>query len=142
MGKILVFVLLLAVASCRTAKHTIENYERVDTAAMATEVELKTALEVVESDTGTTIIIVEKYDTIGRVTTRATIQKTSKKVSLSTKNDTAKIINTVKIKAQESAVKEQKPVTGGAHRYLLLILFVLLIIVCIVNSKLSQKYFG
>lgn len=139
MRSITIILLIVCCAACRTPKKVVEEYRRVDSVAMSAEESSISVVQIIEEDTIATEIVVEQLDTLGRVTTRATIVKQRKKNIISHKSDTA-FLNAAAYRQEQAAVHvKQTPVTGGAHRYLLLIIFVLLFIVFIVNSKLSQK---
>ena len=109
MRSVTIILLIVCCAACRTPKKVVEDYQRVDSLAMSAEHSAISVQQIIEEDTIATEIVVEQLDTLGRVTTRATIIKHRKKNVITNKSDTAFLHLAASRQEQAAVHVEQTP---------------------------------
>lgn len=107
MRSLTIIFIILCCTSCRTPKKVVEDYQRVDSVVMSAEQSTISVQQIIEEDTIATEIVVEQLDTLGRVTTRATIVKQRKKNIISNTRDTA-FLHLAATRQEQAAVHVQQ----------------------------------
>lgn len=107
MRSVTIILLILLCTACRTPKKVVEDYQRVDSVVMSAEQSTISVQQIIEEDTIATEIVVEQLDTLGRVTTRATIVKQRKKNIISNTRDTA-FLHLAATRQEQAAVHVQQ----------------------------------
>lgn len=122
-----IILLIICCTACRTPKKVVEDYQRVDSVAMSVEHSAISVQQIIEDDTISTQIVVEQLDTLGRVTTRATIIKQRKKNIISHKSDTAFLQVAASHQEQAAVHVEQTPERARAWTWVLGLIIISLI---------------
>lgn len=107
MRSVTIIFIIVCCTACRTPKKVVEDYERVDSVVMSAEQSTISVQQIIEEDTIATEIVVEQLDTLGRVTTRATIVKQRKKNIISNTRDTA-FLHLAATRQEQAAVHVQQ----------------------------------
>ena len=127
MRSVTIILLIVCCAACRTPKKVVEDYQRVDSLAMSAEHSAISVQQIIEEDTIATEIVVEQLDTLGRVTTRATIIKHRKKNVITNKSDTAFLQMAATHQEQAAVHVEQKPERARGWTWVLGLIIISLI---------------
>lgn len=127
MRSVTIIFIIVCCTACRTPKKVVENYQRVDSVAMSAEHSAISVEQIIEEDTIATEIVVEQLDTLGRVTTRATIFKQRKKNILKNKSDTAFLQVAVSRQEQAAVHTEQTPERARAWSWFLVFLILIVL---------------
>lgn len=106
----IICLILFIFVSCRTTKHTVEQYEAHDSVVAQKIEKRSTKIEWLKADTMSIAIVIEQLDTVGRVTTRAVVTKQRKVDNYATKIDSISVSNEGKQISQKLVQKESKPV--------------------------------
>ena len=129
-------LILFIFVSCRTTKHTVEQYEAHDS-VIAQKIEKRsTKIEWLKADTMSIAIVIEQLDTVGRVTTRAVVTKQRKIDNYATKIDSESVSSEGKKISQKFAQKESTPVRATSS--LIWISFVTLVLLILVITLVSS----
>ena len=107
-------LILFIFVSCRTTKHTVEQYEAHDSVVAQKIEKRSTKIEWLKADTMSIAIVIEQLDTVGRVTTRAVVTKQRKIDNYATKIDSISVSNEGKQISQKLVQKESKPVRASS----------------------------
>ena len=127
MRSLTIIFIIVCCAACRTPKKVVEDYQRVDSVAMSAEQSTISVQQIIEEDTIATEIVVEQLDTLGRVTTRATIIKHRKKNVITNKSDTAFLQMAATHQEQAAVHVEQKPERARGWTWVLGLIIISLI---------------
>ena len=130
-------LILFIFVSCRTTKHTVEQYEAHDS-VIAQKIEKRsTKIEWLKADTMSIAIVIEQLDTVGRVTTRAVVTKQRKINNYATKIDSISVSSEGTKISQKLVQKESTPVRASSS--LIWISFVTLVLLILVTILVSNS---
>ena len=133
-------LIMFIFVSCRTGKHTVEHYEARDSVVSQKIENRSTSTEWLKADTMSIAIVIEQFDTVGRVTTRAVVTKQRKVDNYATKIDSVSLLSDDKQFSHKIAQKESTPekATSSLIR-ISFVTLVLLILVITLVSKLVRR---
>ena len=136
----IICLIMLIFVSCRTAKHTVEQYEAHDSVVAQKIEKRSTKIEWLKADTMSIAIMIEQLDTVGRVTTRAVVTKQRKVDNYATKIDSVCFLSDDKLFSHKIAQKESTPVRASSSLiWISFVTLVLLILVIFLVSKWLRR---